>query len=164
MGGTMTQYARQQMVRSQTHAQFPYLIKIIRYIDEINTEYFRYVNSDEDLVYEGETYTGSTFVLDPPDKEGSKIGNAQITISAVDQFWIEKIRTTQIPPRIIFVAGIVYNNGVISGIEKIEQFEFTLRNAQWNEHLISWVMSFDENMQIRVPCDRATSQKVPGAA
>jgi hypothetical protein len=165
MGGSfMTNYAKQQMVRMQTHAKFPFLVKIIRYIDDENKEYFRYANAEENITYDNEVYMGSLFVLDPPNEEGSKIGDAQITISSVDQLWIEKIRTTHIPPKIIFIATIVYDDGIIIGIEKIRQYTFTLRNAQWTDTTISWTMSYDENMRIRVPCDRASSQKVPGLA
>jgi hypothetical protein len=157
-------YAQQQMARMKTHASFPYLIKITRYIDEETVEEFRYANSDFGITYNEELYSSSTFTLDPPDKDGGKIGDAQITISAVDQFWIQKIRETQIPARLTFIASIVYGDKNSFMVESIERYEFTLRNVQWNEESITWSLVFDETMGIVVPCDRGTMQKVPGVA
>jgi hypothetical protein len=160
MGGSMTSKAKQRIARRQTYAQFPYLLKIVHEILGI----FLYANSDKDITYKGNVYKAACFTLDPPDKDGSKIGDGQLTISAVDQEWIEKIRSTQIAAKITFTAMIVYNDGVVSGVESIEEMDFTLRNVSWGEDTITWTMVFDENMAILVPCDKCTALKTPGAA
>jgi hypothetical protein len=156
----MTNKAEQLMAIRQTYAKFPYLIKITHDTFGI----FLYANADEDITYNGEVYKASYFTIDSPDKEGSSIGNGQLTISSVDQFWIEKIRTTQLAAHITFIAVIVYNNGIVSGIEPIERMEFTLRSVNWGEDTITWAMVFDENMAIVVPCDKCTALKTPGVA
>jgi hypothetical protein len=156
----MTHKAEQLIARQETYAKFPFLIKITHKEFGI----FRYANSDEDITYDGEVYQAAYFTVDPPDKDEGKIGDAALTISAVDQFWIEKIRDTQIAARITFMAAIVYDDGVISGVEPIEEMDFTLRSVNWNEEAITWAMVFDENMAIIVPCDKATALKCPGAA
>jgi hypothetical protein len=156
----MTDKAKQLIARQETYAKFPFLIKIIH--ETFGT--FRYANSNEDITYMGEVYQAAYFTLDPPDKDGSKIGDGQLTISAVDQFWIEKIRTTQIAARIKFLAMIVYEDGIIAGIEQIEEIDFTLRVVNWNEDTITWSMVFDEGMSIIIPCDKATALKCPGVA
>jgi hypothetical protein len=157
----MTDKAEQLIARMETYAKFPYLIKITPPMFDVSL-YFS--NSDENIDYNGDTYKAAYFTIDPPDKDGSKIGDATLTISAVDQFWIEKIRTTQIAAKIKFLAVIVYNDGVVSGVEPIEDMDFTLRAVNWNEDTITWSMVFDENMAIRVPCDKATALKCPGVA
>jgi hypothetical protein len=156
----MTPKAEQLIARQQTYAKFPFLIKVSH--EEFGT--FLYANSDRDITYEGEVYQAAYFTIDPPDRDGSKISNATISISAVDQFWIEKIRTTQIAANITFMAIIEYNDGGVSGIEQMEEMDFTLRSADWNEDTITWEMVFDENMGIIVPCDTATTLKCPGVA
>jgi hypothetical protein len=144
----------------ETYAKFPYLIEVTH--PAFAT--FRFANSDEDIIYEGQKYESAYFTIDPPDRDGSKIGDGQLTISAIDQLWIERIRTIQTAAKIKFLATIAYDDGVVSGVEPIEEMEFTLRIANWNENTITWAMVFDENMAIRVPCDRATALKCPGAA
>jgi hypothetical protein len=156
----MTPKAEQLIARQETYAKFPYLIRIIH----PTLGMFLYVNLDNDIIYNGETYRAAYFTLDPPDRDGSKIGDGQLSISAVDQFWIEKIRTTQIAAKITFIAAIQYDDGVVSGVEQIEEIDFTLRGVNWNEDVITWTMVFDENMAILVPCDKATALKCPGVA
>jgi hypothetical protein len=123
-----------------------------------------FANSDEDITYDGNEYKAAYFTIDPPDKDGSKIGDGQLTMSAVDQIWIERIRSTQTAAKITFTATIVYDNGAISGVEPMEEMNFTLRAVNWNEEVITWAMAFDENIRINVPCDRATVLKCPGVA
>jgi hypothetical protein len=154
----------QQLARRETQAKFPFLIKVGYSTGGEAWEDLYYANSDSDIDYEGNTYLASVFQIDPPDKDGSKIGDAQITISAIDQLWIHRIRGTQIPARITFMAAIVYDDSGQADIEEIERMRFTLRGAQWNELSIAWTMSFDENMKINVPPDKCTAQKVPGLA
>jgi hypothetical protein len=156
----MTRKAEQLIARQETYAKFPLLIKILHEI--FGT--FCYANSDEDITYNGEVYQAAYFTIDPPEKDGSKMGDGQLTISAVNQFWIEKIRTTQIAAKIKFVAAIQYDDGVVSDIEQINVMDFTLRAVDWNRDTITWAMVFDEGQRILVPCDKATALKCPGVA
>jgi hypothetical protein len=156
----MTPKAEQLIARQETYAKFPFLIKITHETFGI----FRYANSDEDIMYDDEIYQAAYFTIDPPNKDGSKMGDGQLTISAVDQFWIEKIRNTQIAAKITFIASIVYDDGSVQGVEPIEEMNFTLRSVNWNETTISWAMVFDERMAIVVPCDKLTALKCPGVA
>jgi hypothetical protein len=157
----MTHKAEQLIARRETYAKFPFLIQVAHPLFD---DPLCFANADEDIIYTGITYKAACFTIDPPDKDGGKIGDGQLTISAVDQFWIEKIRTTQTAARITFIAAIQYDDGIISGVEPLEEMEFTLRAANWNEEIITWTMVFDENMAIIVPCDRATALKCPGVA
>jgi hypothetical protein len=157
----MTNRAEQLIARQETRAKFPYLIKITHPAFD-SPLYF--ANSDEDIGYDGQTYEAAYFTITPPDRDGSKTGDGQLSISAVDQFWIEKIRGTQTAAKITFTAAIRYDDGAVSGVEPLEETGFTLRAAGWNENTITWAMVFDENMAISVPCDRATALKCPGAA
>jgi hypothetical protein len=114
------------------------------------------------MAYNGKIYNASTFSLQPPDRDGSKIGDATITISAIDQVWIEKIRSTQLPAKLRFVAAIVYEEGSIAGIEPIEENSFTLRAANWNEISIQWSLIFDENMANIITSVKCTPTITPG--
>jgi hypothetical protein len=156
----MTHKAEQLIARQETFAKFPFLIKIIH--EQFGT--FRFANSDEDITYNGEVYQAAYFTIEPPSKEGGKIGDGQISISTVDQIIIEKIRNTQIAASIIFIATIAYNDGMIAGIEPIEEMELTLRAIDWSEDVMTGQLIFDESMGIIIPCDRATTLKCPGVA
>jgi hypothetical protein len=157
----MTRKAEQLIARMETYAKFPYLIKVTHPM--FNPPLY-FANSDADIEYDDNTYKAAYFSITPPDKDGEKIGDGQLTFSAVDQFWVEKIRSTQIAAKIKFLAMIVYDDGVISGVEPIEEIDFTLRAVDWNENTITWNMAFDSTMSVIVPCDKATALKCPGVA
>jgi hypothetical protein len=156
----VSSFSRRQITQQRTAASFPCLIEIT------HPEYpeMLYTNASENITYDGKVYNAATFSIQPPDRDGSKIGDATLTMSAVDQVWIEKIRSTQKPAKLRFIAVIVYQEGSIAGIEPLEENTFTLRAANWNEIAITWSMHFDENMAIVVPAEKCNAQTTPGIA
>jgi hypothetical protein len=160
MGDGMTNYAQREIARRNTQAKFPILIKIEH--EELGN--FYYANSDQNILYENQTYLASVFSLKPPDRDGDEVGNAQITISATDQTWIQRIRSVQKPATLHFMAVIQYDNSGNIQLEKLEENSFVLRMASWNETTISWDMIFDENMSILLPAEDCTALTCPGAS
>jgi hypothetical protein len=156
----LSSYAQRQIAQQRTVASIPFLIKIT------HPEYppMLYANSSTNITYNGEVYNAATFSIQPPDRDGAKMGTATLTISAIDQVWVEKIRATQKPAKLQFIAIIVYNEGSISGVEPLDENCFTLRVANWNEISITWSMIFDENQSIMVPSDKCNAQTTPGCA
>jgi len=157
---TISAKAQKLLAAQRTAANFPYLIRITHpgYYDML------YANSSENIVYSGGIYNAASFSIQPPDQDGSKIGSAALTISAVDQVWIQKIRETQIPAQLQFIAAVVYDENGIAGIEPLEENSFTLRAAKWNETSITWDLSFDERQGYIVTSVKCTPQNVPGCA
>ena len=148
----------------ETYAKFPYLIEITHELYGT----FRYANCDEDVVYAGETYSAGYFLIDPPERKDNSIGDAKLTISAIDQEWIAKVRSLpqdQARATIKFMAVIQYDDDMnVEYVEPIDILEFSLTRASWdNNFLLSWDMTFDSGMAILIPCDRVTSQKVPAS-
>lgn len=152
----------QKILASQRlNAKFPYLIKISH---QSFGDMF-YANSSDNIVFNSNIYNAANFTLDPPDIDGSKIGNATVTISAIDQLWIERIRMIQTPAELRLMAVIIYDEfGGYAGIESLEENSFTLRLANWNEISISWDLSFDERMGYIITSVKCTPQSAPGCS
>ena len=140
------------LVQNFVPASFPFLIEVWKPSDPTNIE--RYVNSTEDKVFENHTFTASSFKITPPERNESGIKDAQITISTIDQSWIEKVRTTNERYRIRFLAVIDYDESGTEYIEKLEDITFILTNASWQEMTIQFTMKFDEGMDVNVPCQK----------
>ena len=160
----MTPKTQKILASIERKGMFPYLIEISH--PYYNTMYF--VNSSENITYTNPAgvtniYNAANFSIQPPDKDGAKIGNATLTISAIDQFWIEKIRTITTPAQLKFVAVIDDDQGY-TGIEPLEENNFTLRAANWDEISISWEMAFDERMGIIITSTKCTPMITPGCA
>jgi hypothetical protein len=155
----ISDFSKRLLTRQRTAASFPCLIEVTH--PNYPAGLF-YTNASEDIEYGDKTYHAAAFSVQPPERDGSKIGDATLTMSAVNQAWIEKIRETQIPAKLKFIAAIVYKEGTIAGLEPLEENSFTLRAASWNEISITWSMHFDENMAIVVPAEKCTAQTTPG--
>lgn len=151
-------FSRQQIVRMETRAMFPFLIEVT---DPAGEQYL-YANSDEDIVFDGRTYTASCFKVTPPEKTQDGIKDALLTISAVDQVWIAKIRSFSERSSVRFVAAIVYEDGGTKYAEAIEDITFTLTKATWTDTAIRWTMTFDEKMNVNFPATKLDSQTCPG--
>ena len=153
MGGSMTELAKQQILRQQMHAMFPYFIKV----EHPDYGTFYYVNADNDMTYDNQTYTACCFSIKPPDKSENKIGDAKLEFSTIynNREWVKKIRNTVKRGTITVMASIVYTaENTVDGIEPIYDTEFTLTDVSWNETDLSWTMKFDEGMDIIMPCDK----------
>jgi len=157
----MTNKAKQLAVRMETYAKFPYLIEITHPTYGV----YRYANSDENITYNGDTYLAGCFSITPPERKENSIGDAKLSISAIDQEWIYNIRNTDERAKIKFLATIVYDDAMhVEQVEPLEELEFTLTKATWDtKFAISWNMTFDEGMGLCVPCDKATANKVPAS-
>jgi hypothetical protein len=156
----MNAIVQKQIASQRTDAKFPYLIRITHH------EYpdMLYANASEAITYAGDVYAAASFTIDPPNHDGAKTGDATLTISAVDQVWIQKIRATQIPAKLQFKAVIVYEDGAVTGIEPLEENEFTLRNVSWNELTLQFSLVFDERMAVIVTSAKCNAQLTPGCA
>ena len=148
----MNQIIQNLLVQTDVPASFPFLIEVWKPSDPTNIE--RYVNASEDKVYDEHTFTASSFKVQPPEKTESGIKDAQITISTIDQTWIEKVRNTNERYKVRFLAVIDYDDDGTETIEPFDDITFTLTNATWQETTIQFTMKYDEGMSINVPCQR----------
>ena len=151
--------AKRKLVGMETDACTCFLIEITN--EELGT--FRYVNLGFPVEYEGKTYSAAGFNISPPEKSEGKVGNSRISISAVDQEWIQRIRTpTKEKSRMHLVSAVVYEGDGGTEVESIDELDFTLTQAEWDDVTISWDMEFDDVTNINVPCDVADSLNFPG--
>lgn len=155
---TLSNLAKQKILRLETYAKFPYLITVTLPDDTV----WRFVNCDEDVVYDSHTYTAGYFEITPPNRTNTEIGDGKLTISTIDQTWIEQVRNITERAKLAFVACILYNDsGSVDTIEAIDELSFELVNASWDGTSMSFDMKYDEGMSIVLPCDTANAQKVP---
>ena len=157
----MTNVAKQKLTRTETDASFPYLIEIT-YTDKqgtVHTEH--YVNADEAKEYDNETYYPISFSVTPPSMDNTSVTDGKLSISNIDNNFIEKVRDTQERMKCVFVAVIDYDSSGSEVIEEMETMSFILVKASWNESELSFSMLFDDRMNIMCPPDVASVLKVP---
>lgn len=157
----MTNTAQQKIVRTNTDASFPYFIDIYYKDKQSVLHEEHYVNADEAKVYNGVTYQPMYFSVTPPSMDNTSVTDGKLTMSDIDNGFIEKIRNTQERIKCVFVAGIDYDEDGSEVIEEIETMTFFLVKAQWNESELSFSMLYDDRMNLNVPLDVANVMKVP---
>jgi hypothetical protein len=157
----MTTEAKRKIMKMETYAKFPYLIEVTYKKNDGTQEVLRFANSDEDIEYDDETFTAGYFEITPPTRENGEISDAKITISAIDQTWIERIRNTSKRSTIRFIAVIQHEENGETVIEPIEDMEFELTKATWDDSAIQWTMEFDNLLDINLPLDEMTSLNCP---
>ena len=141
----------------ETQAMFPYLIEITTPDEQV----YRYCNCDEDISFEGHTFEASYFKLTPPEITETAIKDATITMSAMDELWIERIRTYHERSKIRFVAMIKYDENNPPYSEVINDITMILTNATWNTSTIQWTMKFDDWMEINMPVTKINEFTCP---
>lgn len=156
----VTNKGKSKLVGMQSDALVPYLIEI----DSPDFGMFRYTNIDSAVTFEGHVFTPAYFEISPPEKTEGTIGNAKISISAVNQEWIIRIRDGDGQSKLRLIHCLVYEDGGQIKVEGIEDTDFSLTNADWGDDTISWDMEYDDVMQVMVPCDVADSLNMAGCA
>ena len=151
---------KSKLLGMTTEALTPYLIEVTN--PDLGT--FRYTNLDSSVEFEGHTFTPAFFELSPPEKTDGQVGNAKITISAVDQEWIVRIRTTRKKSSLRMISCVVYEDAGNVTVEPVDEIPFALTLVDWDEVSISWDMEFDDVMQINIPCAVADSINMAGCA
>lgn len=156
----LTNRGKSKLVGMQSEAFVPYLIEI----NSPDFGIFRYTNIDSEVTFEGHAFTPAYFEISPPEKTEGAVGNAKISISAVNQEWIVRIRDGDQQSRLRLIHVLIYEEGGQIKVESIEDTDFSLTNADWDDASISWDMEYDDVMQVKVPCDTADSLNMAGCA
>lgn len=153
-------YAKQQILRTHTQAMFPYLIEINH--EDLGT--FYYINSSEGLEWNGKYFNPVCFSIQPPEYNSTGLTNATLTMTAIDQEWIMKIRSTNKRAKIRFLAAMVNTRKGEIEVEVLENIEFVLTSVSWNEIAITWTMEVEQTIQTQIPLHTADATTCPGCA
>lgn len=161
---SLSNKAKQQILRQRMRAMFPYFIEIEN--EDFGT--FRYVNADNDIEYGGQVYEACYFSIQPPDRTETKIGDGTLTFSEIygTGEWVRKIRSSDKRGTLRIVAAIIYSaDNIVDGIEPIYDSDYILSDASWDNDSreIKIVFKFDEGMDINMPCDKLDEIICPGA-
>lgn len=123
------------------------------------------INGTIPVMYKGEKYYPSCFSFEQPTEDGTKIGNTNITVSAIDQRIVEIIRSIKSNPiaEIVAVFNFVDTEHTKVRFSQLYNYEFEMSNAQWDGVTAKWNLTFDPAMQQNIPMDKAVESRCPSA-
>lgn len=156
-----------ELLRPDTDGSIPVLLDIyhkdIEWGDLDNEQeagHLRLINANYSVKYNGHSYMSSVFTFSPPQEDGKKVGNANITISAIDKRIIEIIRSVSSKPVATIEAFFVKNDNEVS-FSRLFNYEFEMTSVSWDGISAKWNLVFDPVSILNIPRDLATQARCP---
>lgn len=101
--------------------------------------HLRFVNNNENIIYDGNTYLATSFQFTPPGLSEGEIESASIAICNIDREIVTIIRTITDPP-------LVTANLVLVGASVVREagpWEFELRDVSYNAKTLSGTLVYN---------------------
>lgn len=128
--------------------------------------YLRLIADVNKVNYKGKTYLPCTFDYSAPEVDGSKVGSASLTITALDSRIKKLIRSIKLPSEVkvtsIFMREDKEGNNYIYKFKPLDMKPFTMTTASTDGKAATFNLGFRNFGGTNVPYDVATSDRTPG--
>lgn len=159
--------AMEEIWRSQSDGYLPALLEIynpdIKWDDDSLGQdncYFRIISDTNAVTYRGKRYLPCKFEFTMPEENGQKIGNASISISAIDTRVTQILRSIDMPCEVTISAYFAKKDNVIKFFP-LDSLKTSLPSATYNRTVATFNLVFKDVMQLNIPADVATSDRLP---
>ena len=117
-------------------------------------------NNNTPIVFGGHTYMPVSFTFDPPDasRDGAS-QNGQLTLGSVDQTFPNIALSATKDIKMTITTLLSKSSGAN---EALEDWDFTLRNVQWNALQLTAELVYDTYMDVLVPGLSYDADNFPG--
>lgn len=168
MNGKVIQTAvTEELWKSHVDGWFPVLAEIynpdLKWQDSSlgqDNMYLRVISDSNAVVYRGKKYLPCRFTYTPPEKNGKQVGQASITISALDSRIVQMLRSVEIQCEITVVAGFVKSGSVYRFIP-LDTFRGTVSSASYNRTTAQLDLTYKDVLTLNVPKDIMTKDMLP---
>lgn len=176
MTKTIQTVALEELWKSDMNAHIPVLIEIfnpdIRWDDgslEQENMYLRVIDDSNPVIYQGKKYLPCKFTFTPPEESGKNIGQASITISAIDSRIVQLLRSVELECEVTAVAAFAKKVVVtVSGeqittymFKPLDQLKTSMQSATYNKTTATFNLVFKDVLKLNVPRNVATKDKLP---
>ena len=129
------------------------------------TEPLYLTDNNRPITYEGHTYNPYFFKFDSPDENEDTDGSAILTISSVDQGFIDLVRSVgqNNPPEVTVVAVWVENWNAEPVFSKLSGYDFIMVGVEWNASTMSITLGLDTVLNYDIPFDKFNTVNDEGA-
>lgn len=152
---TVTQTFKAAAYQQQTD-EVPLVILTIDH-DDLGSP-IRYVNNNEDIVSNGDTYSKAGFDIKTPKRSPDELPRATISVCNVDREVIIAIRSISTKP------DITISKILASDPDTVEEgpYEFKLSGVEYDAFVVSGNLTFDDIFDEPYPGDIFTPANAPG--
>lgn len=159
--------AMEEIWKSQSDGYLPVLIDIynpdIKWDDDsLGQEncHFRAISDTNAVVYKGKRYLPCSFNVKLPDEDGEKIGDATVTISSIDTRIIQLLRSIDMQCEVTLEAFFAKQGSKIKFLP-LDSIKAAIPSASYNRTTATLRLEFKDVLQMNVPAEKATKDKVP---
>lgn len=122
--------------------------------------YLRVINDSNAVKYRGKQYIPCAFTYTPPEKTGKSIGQAEISISAIDSRVMQMLRSVEVPCEVTVVAGFVKNESTYKFIP-LDRLKATVGSASYDRTTARLSLTYKDVLTLNVPKDTVTKDMLP---
>lgn len=156
----------EEIWKSQSDGWLPALLEIynpdIKWEDDsLGQEncFFRVISDTNAVTYKGKRYLPCRFDFTMPEENGKKVGNATVTISTIDSRVIRILRSIELPCEVSIKAFFAKKGSVLKFCP-VDSMRSTLPSATYNRVTASFTLIFKDVLQLNVPAEVATNDKL----
>lgn len=164
--------AMEEIWKQSTDGHIPVLLEIynpdIRWDDgslEQENMYLRVIDDSNPVTYKGKRYLPARFEFTPPEEDGKTVGQASITLSAIDSRVVQMLRSIELQCEVTVMAAFAKmaskDGKVIMKFYPLEQLKAKIPSANYNRTTAQLTLVYKDVLKLNVPRDTATKNILP---
>ncbi len=168
--------AMEELWKDDTDGHIPVLMEIfnpdIKWSDEKSEQenmYLRVIDDSNPVIYKGKKYLPCKFNYTPPEENGKNIGQASITLSAIDTRIVELLRSCQLECEVTVVAAFAKKVTVNENNEErttyrfypLDELKAKMQTASYSRTTAQLNLVYNDVLKLNVPRNIATKDKLP---
>lgn len=167
--------AMEELWKQNTDGHIPVLLEIfnpdIKWNDgslEQENMYLRVIDDSNPVVYKGKKYLPARFEFTPPEENGKTIGQASITLSAIDSRVVQLLRSIDLQCDVTVMAmfaKLVNQQGSITyQFVPLDNLKSRMPSASYNKVTAQLNLVYKDVLKLNVPRDKATKNQLPSVS
>lgn len=168
--------AMEELWKDDTDGHIPVLMEIfnpdLKWADGTEDQenmYLRVIDDSNPVMYKGKKYLPCKFIYTPPEENGKNVGQASITISAIDTRIVEMLRSCQVACDVTVVAAFAKQTTVNEGGNEVTTYKFypldelkaKMDSATYSRTTAQLNLVYKDVLKLNVPRNIATKDKLP---
>lgn len=164
--------AMEEIWKKSSDGHIPVLLEIfnpdLRWNDgslEQENMYLRVIDDSNPVIYKGKKYIPACFEFTPPEEDGKTIGQASITLSAIDSRVVQMLRSIELQCDVKVMAAFMKitkeNGGITYKFYPIEELCARMPSANYNRATAQLTLAFKDVLKLNVPRNIATKNRLP---
>ena len=164
--------ALEELWKQNTDGHIPVLLEIfnpdIKWEDDsLDQEnmYLRVIDDTNPVVYRGKKYIPARFTYTPPEENGKTVGQASITLSAIDDRVVQMLRSIELQCDVtvmaMFAKETTANGNSTYRFLPLDNLRARMPSATYDRITAQLNLSYKDVLKLNVPRDKATKNQLP---